>query len=74
MPFRAETMRGYLQGVHLKFLSDLAMRATGSTQAVQPATVELRFRYNQDFDSIYAMVPSTIALLLTLIPGNSDGA
>ena len=68
MPFRAETMRGYLQGVHQQFLSDLAMRATGSAQAVQPAAVELRFRYNQDFDSIYAMVPSTIALLLTLIP------
>ena len=68
MPFRAETMRGYLQRVQQQFLSDLAMRATGSTQAVQPARIEARFRYNQDFDSIYAMVPSTIALLLTLIP------
>ncbi len=30
--------------------------------------VETRFRYNQDFRSIYAMVPSTIALLLVFIP------
>ena len=28
------------------------------------AAVAVRFRYNQDFDSIYAMVPATIALLL----------
>ena len=28
----------------------------------------MRFRYNQDFDSIYAMVPSTMALLLALFP------
>ena len=28
----------------------------------------MRFNYNQDFDSIYAMVPSTIALLLALFP------
>src|SRR4030095_4471833 len=28
----------------------------------------IRYRYNQDFDSIYAMVPSTIALLLALFP------
>ena len=27
-----------------------------------------RFRYNQDFDSVYAMVPATMALLLALIP------
>jgi ribosome-dependent ATPase len=29
---------------------------------------ETRFRYNQDFKSIYAMVPSSIALLLIFIP------
>jgi ribosome-dependent ATPase len=28
----------------------------------------VRYRYNQDFKSIYAMVPSTIALLLVFIP------
>ncbi|MDR3531515.1 MAG: ABC transporter permease, partial [Rhodopila sp.] len=32
------------------------------------ADIEIRFKYNQDFDSIYAMVPSTISLLLALFP------
>ena len=36
--------------------------------AVPPANIEVRFRYNQDFDSVYAMVPAQIALQLALIP------
>ncbi len=35
---------------------------------IQPATIEMRFRYNQDFDSVKAMVPSTMSMLLALIP------
>lgn len=68
MPFRAETIRGYLQGVHQQALVDLARRNGQSAAAVQPATIEVRFRYNQDFDSVYAIVPGTMALLLALIP------
>ena len=30
--------------------------------------MKTRFLYNQDFDSVYAMVPATLALLLALIP------
>ena len=37
-------------------------------QARPPATVEIRFKYNQDFKSIYAMVPSSISLMLALFP------
>ena len=67
MPFRAETIRGYLQAAHAQFLSDWQLRTTGDS-AIAPADIEERFRYNQDFDSIYAMVPGTIAMLLALIP------
>ncbi|TSD84044.1 ribosome-associated ATPase/putative transporter RbbA [Mycobacterium sp. KBS0706] len=67
MPFRAETTRGYLEGVHQQFLAELA-RGHGASTETTPATIETRYRYNQDFKSIYAMVPSTIALLLALIP------
>ncbi len=67
MPFRAETIRGYLQGMHQLFLADLST-AQGQPSALQPATIETRFRYNQTFESIYSMVPSTIGLLLALIP------
>jgi ribosome-dependent ATPase len=68
MPFRAATIRGYLQGVHQQYLGDLAKSQGLDATAAALATIETRFRYNQDFDSIYAMVPSTMALLLILIP------
>jgi ribosome-dependent ATPase len=67
MPFRAETTRGYLQGVHQHFLGELA-RMSGIAVAPSPAKIETRFRYNQDFQSVNAMVPSTMAMLLALIP------
>ena len=66
MPFRAETARGYLQGVQLLYLTRLAAAQGRNTPA--PASVAIRFRYNQDFDSVNSLVPSTIALLLALIP------
>ncbi|MCC7283021.1 MAG: ribosome-associated ATPase/putative transporter RbbA [Acetobacteraceae bacterium] len=65
MPFRAETMQGYVQGVHQHFLAE---RAGPARQILPPADIEVRYRYNQDFASLYAMVPSTIALLLVFIP------
>jgi ribosome-dependent ATPase len=69
MPFRAETIHGYLQGVHQQFLADPAIRGLSNAPAVAPpAVIETRFRYNQDFDSIYAMVPGSIALQLALLP------
>jgi len=67
MPFRAETIRGYLQGMHQLYLADPIIKSTRPA-AVPPADIELRFKYNQDFDSIYAMVPSTIAMMLALFP------
>ncbi len=66
MPFRAETIRGYVQAAHARFLADLAT-ASGA-DPVSPADLEVRFRYNQAFRSLDAMVPATIALLLVFIP------
>ncbi len=67
MPFRAETIRSYLQGMHQLYLTDPAVK-TMVPAAAPPADIEVRFKYNQDFDSIYAMVPSSISLLLALFP------
>ena len=44
------------------------MLGGAAAQATEPARIETRFLYNQDFDSVYAMVPGTTALLLVLIP------
>ena len=67
MPFRAETIRGYLQGMHQLYLADPAVKTTVPA-ARPPADIEVRFKYNQDFDSIYAMVPSSMSMLLALFP------
>jgi ribosome-dependent ATPase len=66
-PFIAQTIRGYLQGMHQLYLGDPAVKTTVPASP-PPANVAIRFKYNQDFDSVYAMVPSTISLLLALFP------
>ncbi|CBS90565.1 ribosome-associated ATPase/putative transporter RbbA [Azospirillum lipoferum] len=67
MPFRAETIQGYVSGLHQRFIQDAAI-ASGVTLPAPAATVEMRYRYNQAFRSLDAMVPSTIGLLLVFIP------
>jgi len=67
MPFRAETTRGYVYGLHYQYLADLATR-NGRTSPAAAANLESRYRYNQDFESFNAMVPGTIAILLVLVP------
>ena len=68
MPFRAETIRGYLQAMHQLYLSDPVVTTTNLLAPKPPARIEIRYKYNQNFDSVYAMVPSTIAILLALFP------
>ena len=65
MPSHAETVRGYVQGIHQHWLAEtfpeLASRAT-------LANIETRFRYNPDVRSLPAMVPAVIPLLLMMLP------
>ncbi|QJQ00519.1 ribosome-associated ATPase/putative transporter RbbA [Herbaspirillum rubrisubalbicans] len=67
MPTRAETVRGYVQGMHLLWLADLATHRLGQSIG-QAATIETRYRYNPDVKSLPAMVPAIIPLLLMMIP------
>jgi ribosome-dependent ATPase len=67
MPFRAQTIRGYLQAMHQLYLTDPAITTTVASSA-PPADIEIRYKYNQDFDSIYAMVPANLSLMLALFP------
>jgi ribosome-dependent ATPase len=67
MPYRASTIRSYLQGMHQLYLGDPVLNTTQAASPL-PANIEVRFKYNQDFDSVYAMVPSTLAMLLALFP------
>ncbi len=67
MPSRAETLRGYMLGIHLQWLAARARLGEGSAQ-VSPFTIETRFRYNPDVRSVPAIVPAVMPLLLMLIP------
>jgi len=68
VPFRAETGRGYVQGVHRSYLANLMDRETDPGVDILPVNIETRFRYNQNFESVFAMVPGIIMLLLMMIP------
>jgi len=68
MPQRAETVQGYVQGMHQTWLLDMAQRRLGRDAGASPATIETRFRYNPDVKSLPAMVPAVIPLLLLMIP------
>jgi ribosome-dependent ATPase len=61
MPMRAETVRGYVQGMHSQWLAS-------KVEVPGPATIETRFRYNPDVQSLKAMVPAVIPILLLVIP------
>jgi ribosome-dependent ATPase len=67
MPFRAATIRGYLQAMNELYLTDPAVKTTVPA-AGPPADIEIRYKYNQDFKSIYTMVPTSISMLLALFP------
>jgi len=69
MPTRAETVRGYVQGMHVLWLSELMASRTGNRAAAGSlVNIETRFRYNPDVKSLVAMVPAIIPILLMLIP------
>ncbi|MDX9740679.1 MAG: ribosome-associated ATPase/putative transporter RbbA [Gammaproteobacteria bacterium] len=64
MPMRAETVSGYVQGMHAHWLAT-SLEQAGAGAA---AGVETRFFYNPDVRSLPAMVPAVIPLLLLLLP------
>ncbi len=68
MPTRAETVRGYVQGMHAHWLSTQARQKLGAAATTGTVSIETRFRYNPDVRSLPAMVPAVIPLLLMLIP------
>ncbi len=67
-PYRGETILGYARGMHQQYIVRIVTEATGTTPAAMAADLEPRYRYNQDFRSIYTMVPAIIPLLLIFIP------
>ena len=68
MPNRAETVRGYIQAMHLAWLSTMAAKQPIGVAGAPVVDIETRYRYNPDVRSLPAIVPAVIPLLLMMIP------
>ena len=68
MPNRAETVRGYVQAMHLAWLQEMAGRQANPNRDTSLISIETRYRYNPDVKSLPAIVPPVIPLLLMMIP------
>ena len=67
LPSRADTVKGYVQGIHMDYLMGLVSQAP-TAEPPTAANVEVRYRYNPDVQSLPAMVPAVIPMLLMMIP------
>jgi len=67
MPSRAETVQGYVQGMHQNWLETQARERLGQ-RAAPGFSIETRYRYNPDVKSLPAMVPAVVPLLLLMLP------
>ncbi|HDZ2018401.1 TPA: ribosome-associated ATPase/putative transporter RbbA [Klebsiella pneumoniae] len=68
MPNRAETVRGYVQAMHLAWLQEMAGCQSSPQRDTSLISIETRYRYNPDVKSLPAIVPAVIPLLLMMIP------
>ncbi len=70
MTFRGETAKNYVNGVVRKQGEELQreVHRPGTPNAWNENNIDTRFRYNQAFLSVNAMVPSVFMLMLCLIP------
>lgn len=68
MPSRAETVSGYVQGMHATWLARKARELYGDEALAAAFEIEIRYRYNPGLESLVSMVPAVIPLLLILIP------
>ena len=67
--FYGDTLRDYIDAVSQLYLDDFLAHAPNlQTPQPDPANMEVRFRYNQDFKSVFAMLPGDLMILLIFFP------
>ena len=67
MPTRAETIQGYVAGMHQFWIAEKIRELTGRS-AQSNMSIETRYRYNPDVRSLNAMVPAVMPMLLLMLP------
>ena len=68
MPFNATNIRGYIGSLITAYTKDRIAESGLPVSLKAPAGIEPRFMYNQDFDSINAIAPGVMMLVLMMIP------
>lgn len=68
MPKRAEIIRGYVLGMNIHWLNNLAMKGFGIKMPHELISIETRYLYNPDVKSTKAIVPEVFGVLLMMIP------
>ena len=67
-PTRANTVQGYVQGMHADWILRQARQIYGDAATTGSFELVTRYRYNPDVRSLNAMVPAIIPILLLMIP------
>ncbi len=67
-PFRAETTIGYIEGIARAYAAERAREAQAVLSDNTAFGVEIRFRYNQSFKTVFAIMPGIIMTILAMIP------
>ena len=68
-PSRANTVQGYIQGMHADWLTRKIRESLGEGALTPSFELVTRFRYNPDVRSLNAMVPAIIPMLLLMDGG-----
>lgn len=68
MPDRAETVRGYLNRIHQDWVEGRARVGNARDLPPKPSVIEMRYRYNPDVESLNAIVPAVMPIMLLLFP------
>ena len=66
--FYGDTLRDYIVAVNQLYLDDFTVDVLHQRPSPNPVNIETRLRYNQDFKSIFAMLPGDIMILLIFFP------
>lgn len=68
MPFRAETIRGYVESINIGQTRRYVRETLGADVVVSSVDLRTRFWFNQDLRSKFAFVPGIVAIVLALSP------
>jgi ribosome-dependent ATPase len=68
LPFRAESLRGYITGTNAVYIRNRTAEEQGATSNVTDFDIKSRYWYNQASESKFSFIPGAIAIILMTMP------